>query len=284
LTFKKLFSFKLHSIIKSAILQSNTDVLKMKLNHKIIGEGFPIVVLHGLFGMLDNWQSIGKKLAENGFMVYLIDQRDHGKSPFTNTFDYPTLANDLANFMEENWIYNAHIMGHSMGGKTAMQFCFDYPDMVSKMIVVDVWNKNYLGGHEIIFQAIEDIDVSIVENRDDIYQHLLKYNLDEGTIQFLLKNIQRKKDHGYEWKMNVPLLKSSYKNILNKVGEDNQKADKETLFIRGGNSEYILPENFPSIEFQFANSKIITIENAGHWVHADKPNELLEIVLKFLAD
>ncbi len=254
----------------------------MKLNYKIIGEGFPIVVLHGLFGMLDNWQSFGKKLADHGYMVYLIDQRDHGKSPFTNAFNYKILAEDLAVFMQENWLYNAHIIGHSMGGKTAMQFCFDYEDMVAKLVVVDVWNKVYKAGHEVIFQAIRDLDVDNTENRDDIYVHLKKYGLDEVTTQFLLKNINRKKEGGYEWKMNIALLESSYNNILTKVGEENQTTDKKTLFIRGGDSNYILEPDFANIHRQFTNAQIATITHAGHWVHADKPTELLNAILAFL--
>ncbi len=256
--------------------------IKMKLNYKVIGEGFPIVILHGLFGMLDNWQTIGKKLADNGYMVFLLDQRDHGKSPFTNAFNYKILASDLAQFMEENWLYNAHIIGHSMGGKTAMQFCFDYESMVEKLIIVDVWNNKYKGGHEVIFKAINDINTETIENRDEIYTHLKNYNLDEGTVQFLLKNITRKKEGGYEWKMNVPLLENSYQNILNAVGDDNQTTEKETLFIRGGNSNYVLEEDFEKITKQFINAQFVTIPEAGHWVHADKPFELLNAILSFL--
>jgi esterase len=254
----------------------------MQLNYKVIGEGFPIVILHGLFGMLDNWQSIGKKLADQGYMVYLLDQRDHGKSPFTSAFNYKILADDLAHFMHENWLYKAHIVGHSMGGKTAMQFCFDNEDMVAKLIIVDVWNKTYKGGHEIIFDAMRTIDIGTTESRDVIYNHLKNYALDEGTVQFLLKNISRKKESGYEWKMNLPLLESAYQNILSNVGEDNQVTNVDALFIRGANSAYIKDEDFADVKKQFVNASIITIPNAGHWVHADQPALLLNAILEFI--
>ncbi len=253
----------------------------MKLNHKVIGEGFPIVILHGLFGMLDNWQTIGKRLADNGYMVYLIDQRDHGKSPFTNEFSYQILADDLHDFMEENWLYKAHIMGHSMGGKTIMQFSFDHSDFIEKMVVVDVCNTAYKGGHEIIFQAIDEIDVANTNNRENVYNHLLQYKLDEGTTQFLLKNLQRKKESGYEWKMNVRLLKENYANILTSVGNVNDTTEAKTLFIRGENSDYIKEENYAAIHKQFTNAAITTIADAGHWVHADQPEKLLQEVLTF---
>jgi len=146
--------------------------VEMELNHKVLGEGFPVIILHGLFGMLDNWQSVAKKIAAEGFMVYLIDQRDHGKSPFTDRFDYPTLAQDLATFMEQNWIYKAHLIGHSMGGKTVMQFAFDHGDMVEKMVVVDICNKTYAGGHEEILEAIRKVDAAHRQDRQEIYDFL----------------------------------------------------------------------------------------------------------------
>jgi pimeloyl-ACP methyl ester carboxylesterase len=256
--------------------------LRIELNYKVIGEGFPIIILHGLFGMLDNWQTIGKKIADAGYMVYLIDQRDHGKSPFTTEFNYKILAEDLYQFMEENWLYKAHLIGHSMGGKAVMQFAFDHEEMIEKLVVVDVCNKKYKGGHELIFKAIKEIDVHITENRDIIYQHLKSYDLDEGTVQFLLKNLQRKKERGYEWKMNVDLLEQNYEYILGSVGQSDQICNVDTLFIRGGESNYIKKDDYTNIKLQFPSSYIDTIEEAGHWVHADKPTELLNLVLNFL--
>lgn len=254
----------------------------MQLNHKIIGEGFPTIILHGLFGMLDNWQSIGKKLADDGFMVILIDQRDHGKSPHTTAFSYELLAADLLTFMEENWIYKANIIGHSMGGKTAMRFAFEHGNMIEKLVVVDVMNKLYAGGHEEVIKAIDALDVTNVDNRDNIYQHLLQYKLDEGTIQFLMKNLARKKEGGYEWKMNFQLLKSSYQNILKPIADRNEISEVKTLFVRGENSNYITTENIDEIKLQFPNSSIETITQAGHWVHADQPMDFYSVVKKFL--
>ena len=254
----------------------------INLNHKIIGEGFPVIILHGLFGMLDNWQTIGKKLAEEGYMAILIDQRDHGKSPHTTAFHYDLLAEDLLHFTEENWIYKAHILGHSMGGKSAMKFAFLHEDKVEKLIVVDVMNKQYIGGHEDVIAAIDSLNAEETENREGIYAHLHSYGLEEGIIQFLLKNLSRKKEGGYEWKMNFPLLRSSYHNILLPIADSNDICYSDTLFVRGANSNYIMDIDFADIKKQFPNSTISTIKDAGHWVHADKPQEFFDAVKKFL--
>ena len=253
----------------------------MHLNFKVFGEGFPVVILHGLFGMLDNWQSFGKKLAERGYMVYLIDQRDHGKSPFTSAFNYQLLSDDLALFMEQNWLYKAHVIGHSMGGKTAMQFAFDHSDFVQKMVIVDICNKKYAGGHEIIFNAIKSLKSETIGGREEAYEHFKFHGLDESSIQFLLKNLQRKKEGGYEWKMNYMLLERAYDAILSSVGTNNQHFDKETLFVKGENSDYITDSDKNNIMVQFPNASIVTIPNAGHWVHADQSEVLLEKVINF---
>ena len=254
----------------------------MELNHKILGEGPPVIILHGLFGMLDNWQSIGKKIAAEGFMVILVDQRDHGKSPFTSHFDYPVLAADLAAFMEQNWIYKAHIIGHSMGGKTAMQLAFDHGHHIDKLVVVDICNKTYPGGHEEIFKAIREADVAHKEDRQVIFDFLKDRLHDEGTIQFLLKNLQRKKEGGYEWKMNYALLEESYPSILSEVGSAYSHFDRPTLFVKGAFSPYIAAGDEERIQKQFPNSRLTTIQNAGHWVHADQPEQFTRQVLQFL--
>ncbi|MBK8701484.1 MAG: alpha/beta fold hydrolase [Saprospiraceae bacterium] len=256
----------------------------MNLNYKVFGEGFPVIILHGLFGMLDNWQAIGKRLASEGFMVYLVDQRDHGKSPFSDRIDYPTLAADLAAFMEAQWIYKAHIVGHSMGGKTAMQFCFDHEEMVESLVVVDICNKVYPGGHEVIFSAINEAEVGKKSDREEIYTYLMERLQDEVTVQFLLKNIQRRKEGGYEWKMNVALLEASYNHILGKVGTVGQVTGKRSLFIRGERSNYVSEPDLDLIISQFPHSTVRTIPNAGHWVHADQPSAFTHEVVTFLKD
>ncbi len=251
----------------------------MELNFKQFGQGDPIIILHGLFGMLDNWQTIAKQLAEH-HTVFIVDQRNHGKSPHHPDFDYAIMADDLRCFMEENWIYNAHLIGHSMGGKAVMQFALEYPEMVNKLIVVDIAPKAYVGGHQTIFEALFALDLEQVQNRKEAEAKLMEYIPEFGVRQFLLKNLSRKKEGGYAWKMNLEAIHDHYQDILSKIDGDSVETD--TLFIRGSKSKYIKDEDQEDIRQLFPNHSLKTIEDAGHWVHAEQPQQLLAMVRHFL--
>lgn len=255
----------------------------MDLNYKTFGQGDPIVILHGMFGTLDNWQTVGKQLAED-FTVNIVDQRNHGRSPHADLIDYPSMSEDLKHFLEAHWMFKAHIMGHSMGGKTAMQFALDHPDMVDKLVVVDIAPKRYSGGHEKILEALLALDLDQIEDRKDAEGFLKKRlpNEEEGTILFLMKNLSRTRDGGFEWKMNFQAIYNHYQDILDTVKGDHP-FEGETLFIRGEHSKYILDEDWDSILQLFPNAELKTIRNAGHWVHADQPEALLDAVKQFLA-
>lgn len=253
----------------------------MKLNYKEFGQGAPIIILHGLFGTLDNWQTVAKQLAEE-YSVYILDQRNHGRSPHMDSQDYKLMAEDLQHFMEANWIHKASIIGHSMGGKTAMQFAQDFPDMVEKLIVVDIAPKAYKGGHQQIFEALFALDLSTIESRKEADQFLETRIPDFGVRQFLLKNLTRSKEGGYQWKMNLPVIFESYQNILASITLE-AAADMPTLFIKGGQSNYIQEEDLALVQSYFPNAVLKTVKKAGHWVHAEAPLELIEIVKGFLA-
>ena len=248
------------------------------LNHKIYGQGDPIVILHGLFGMLDNWQTVAKKLAEN-YMVILVDQRDHGKSKHTEEFNYQVLAEDLNEFLEENWIHSSHIIGHSMGGKTAMQFAVNHPDMIKKLIIVDIGPKAYLPGHDIIFKALLEVPIDEVQSRQEVDDIISKYIEDAGVRLFLMKNLKRKKEGGFIWKMNLELLNKEYSNIIAAV-ESTEPIDVDTLFIYGSKSHYIKAEDIESIKSIFPESKFEKLD-AGHWIHAEKPDEFVDLIKGF---
>lgn len=252
----------------------------MELNYKEFGQGDPVIILHGLFGTSDNWQTIAKKIAEY-YSVYIIDLRNHGRSPHDDEFNYKVMAEDLKNFMESHWIYSARIIGHSMGGKTAMQFATDYPEMVEKLVVVDIANENYEGGHEVIFNALLSLDLEKMASRKEADAALQTQIEDFGVRQFLLKNLTRSKAGKYVWKMNLPVIHQNYQAILSRIEED-EVYEGATLFIKGGLSKYITEANFEKTKHFFPKAKLETIENVGHWVHAEAPKELLEILEKFL--
>lgn len=249
------------------------------LNHKIYGQGDPIIILHGLFGMLDNWQTIAKKLAED-YMVILVDQRDHGKSDHTAEFNYKVLSEDLRDFLEENWIHETVIIGHSMGGKTALQFAADNPDMIEKLIVVDIGIKAYKPGHDIIFKALREVPIDTVQSRSEVEKSIAKYINDSGVRLFLMKNLQRKKEGGFRWKMNLELLYREYPNIIDAIKTDGE-IDVDTLFIYGSRSKYIVQDDISLIRQTFVKSQFVEIDS-GHWIHAEKPDELLKAVRGFL--
>lgn len=254
------------------------------LNYKEFGLGEPVIILHGLFGTLDNWQTIAKKLSEE-HTVFILDLRNHGRSPHTDDeFTYQLLADDLAEFMQDHWIYEARIVGHSMGGKVAMQFALNHSDSVKKLAVIDIAPKQYASGHENIFKALYGIDLETLEDRKEAEDYLMQtLNNDYGTVQFLLKNLSRRSDTeggGFEWKMNLDVLHRDYENILRPP--TGTPFMKPTTFIRGAQSDYIKNEDWTQIQTLFPKATLKTIEGAGHWVHADKPKELLHSLTEFL--
>lgn len=252
----------------------------MELNYKEFGQGDPVIILHGLFGTSDNWQTLAKKLAEN-YSVYIIDLRNHGRSPHDDEFNYKIMSEDLKDFMESHWIYSARIIGHSMGGKVAMQFALDHPDMIEKLVIVDIANESYKGGHEVIFNALLDLDLEKTKSRKEADAFLESQIKDFGVRQFLLKNLTRNKAGQYVWKMNLTVIHQNYQSILSKI--DGEEAfEGATLFAKGGLSKYITESNFETTKHFFPNAKLEIIENVGHWVHAEAPKELLEILEKFL--
>jgi len=254
-----------------------------KLNSKMIGSGPPIIILHGLFGMLDNWLTMAKKLEEVGYMPILIDLRDHGRSEHTDDFSYGLMADDLYHFMEENWIHDAIIIGHSMGGKVALQFTKNHESMVSKLIVVDIGIKKYEAGHEDVLNALESVDMSTVESRQDVEGILTETIKEVSTVQFLMKSLTRKKEGGYTWKINLPLLRKKYNNILSEITFE-YPVETPTLFVKGSTSSYILSKDFANIQKALPNANLQEIANAGHWVHADRPDELFKIIYSFIKE
>ena len=254
----------------------------MELNLKKFGQGEPLIILHGLFGTLDNWQSIARLLSDE-YLVYILDQRNHGRSPRADRHDYPSMAQDLRSFMENHWMYDgANIVGHSMGGKTAMQFALEHPEMVKKLVVVDISPKAYAGNHHEIFDALLSMDLDKITSRSEADELLARRIAEEDVRLFLMKNLTRRKEGGYEFKMNLPVLRNHYADILAEVGEGLPPFEGPTLFVRGGRSDHITAGDEVLIKKRFPQAVIETIEKAGHWVHADAPAHLLKIIQHFL--
>lgn len=252
----------------------------MQLNFKESGQGRAVVLLHGLFGSSDNWYSVAQRLGET-FHVYLIDQRNHGQSPHSPEMDYPLMASDVDKFLTARGLASAMVIGHSMGGKTAMQLALHFPHRVEKLVVADMAPRAYASRHDEIFAALLGLDLSKFQTRGQIEDALAPDIPNQVLRRFLLKNLGRAPDSGFFWKINLQDIAENYWRLREPVA-GNAPFTKPVLFIRGGKSDYVRPEDEPLIHEWFPAAQIQTIPDASHWIHADKPEEFLRLVLGFL--
>jgi len=250
----------------------------MKLHYRELGNGQPLVILHGLFGFSDNWQTHAKKLAEY-YRVILIDLRNHGHSKWSDEFSYSIMVEDVKELYDSLELKKSILMGHSMGGKVAMLFTQLHENLVEKLIVVDIGIKQYPAHHQHIIQGMRAIDLPNIQLRSAA-EEVLKLHIDsEGVRQFLLKNLYWKEKGVLAWRMNIEVLEREMAGIL--MALPIQHVHVPTLFIRGALSNYILDTDTEELEDAFPDSAIVTIDNAGHWVHAEQPEEFIHTILAF---
>ncbi len=252
-----------------------------KLFYKQYGTQGPyVIIVHGLFGMLDNWHTIAQQMQDQ-FRIITIDQRNHGHSPHVASMTYDEMAQDIAGLMDELNIDSAHLVGHSMGGKTAMHFANLYPQKIDKLVVVDIAPKAYPNGHAIYFKALFEIIENTIISRKEAELIMDKYVAEPSIKQFLLKSLYRTANGTYTLRMNVAAIYNYYEQISGAVRSSWPFA-KEVLFIRGERSNYILSDDENTLHEYYPNCEIITIPNAGHWVHAENPEAFIQVVSKFL--
>ncbi|WP_020529204.1 alpha/beta fold hydrolase [Flexithrix dorotheae] len=252
----------------------------MQLFHREVGQGSPLIILHGLFGSSDNWLTIGKALGEH-FKVYMIDQRNHGQTENTEEFNYSLMADDLKDFIEEHHISNPVIMGHSMGGKVVMKFILKYPEIAIKSIVVDIAPRFYPPHHQKILEGLNEIPVHQLKSRKDAEIILAKHEPQIGVRQFLLKNLYRSSSGGFDWRINLSVLTEKIENVGEAITSESQYLSP-VLFIKGEKSNYILEKDEKDIGTLFPKYQLKTIANAGHWVHAEQPSVFIQSVLNFI--
>lgn len=258
--------------------------MAIELNYKEYGTGDNnLIILHGFLGSLDNWHSLATEWANAGLHVFALDQRNHGKSPHTSSHSINLMVDDVRDFMQQHQLNKASVLGHSMGGKVAMQFALTYPELTNKLIVADMAPRPYRNGaHDDVFKAINNVNLSKAQTRKEVELAMAEYLGDFGTRQFVMKGLDRVDEAHYKWKFNVDVLKRDYVNILVEINSSTS-FDGDVLFIRGGNSLYVQEKDLALIEKLFPNYKLVTVEQAGHWLHADKPKVVLDEVLKFMA-
>ena len=252
----------------------------MHLHFKQLGHGEPLVLLHGLFGSGDNWFGVVPKLAEK-FHVFAPDLRNHGHSPHHPEMDYPLMAADVENFFSAQKIASAHVIGHSMGGKVAMQFALDFPARVKKLVVVDMAPRAYARTHDPIFVALLALDLKSFQTRHQIEEALAPEISSLNLRRFLLKNLSRDDRGNFVWKMNLRGVAENYARLGEGLVAPHHFYGP-TRFIRGGKSDYIRAADELEICQRFPGAQIQTIPAANHWVHADSPEDFIRLVLEFL--
>ncbi|SDX77907.1 Pimeloyl-ACP methyl ester carboxylesterase [Flavobacterium degerlachei] len=268
----------------SGNLLSKVCNLKSKIEmlySKIEGAGKPLLILHGFLGMLDNWKTLGTQFSTEGFQVHMLDLRNHGRSVQSEEFSYEIMAKDIYDYCQANNLENVDIIGHSMGGKTAMLFATTYPEMVDKLIIADIGPKFYPQHHQSILAGLNAVDFSKKPGRSEVEAILSEYITDFGTRQFLMKSLYWQEPGQLAYRFNL----SVFNKKMDEIGVALPEAaifNNPTLFIRGGNSNYILDSDFENIKKHFPDSKIETIPNAGHWLHAENPKMFHELAISFL--
>ncbi len=269
----------------------------MKLFYRKYGEGPSIIIIHGLYGASDNWAGIANMLGDH-FEVFTIDQRNHGRSPHSPEHSYNLMKNDLLEFMDDHGIQESILLGHSMGGKTVMHFAASYPERVNGLIVVDIAPKSYAStsksgnrsiDHQAIINALQKIDLGQVKTRTEA-DHQLKNDIASDKVRlFLLKNLHRNKDLSFTWSLNIDSLNKNLLEILEGIDQKrfengNSVTGFPVLFIRGGNSPYVKDEDIILIKNIFVVADVVTIKDAGHWLHVEQPEQLVQTINEYFME
>lgn len=250
------------------------------LYSKIEGSGKPLLILHGFLGMSDNWKTLGAQFASAGFQVHLLDLRNHGRSFHSEEFSYEIMAQDVFEYCTENSLESIDVIGHSMGGKTAMLLATSYPNLVDKLLVADIGPKFYAPHHQDILAGLNAVDFTIKPSRNDVEEIMKNYIPDFGTRQFLMKSLYWQEPGQLAFRFNLAVFNKKI-NEIGKALHSDLIFEKPTLFIRGGNSNYIQDIDFENIKKHFPNSSFETIPNVGHWLHAENPEMFYELASVF---
>jgi esterase len=255
----------------------------MKLFFREYGEGRPFIILHGILGISDNWITFARRMAKHSFRVIIPDHRNHGQSPHHYAINYYALVDDLVELIEENGLEMPVIMGHSMGGKVAMRYALENPDLVDRLIVVDTSLRTYVrfNYHQRLIDAMLSVDFDAVRSRQEAGDHLAGKVESQRIRQFLLKNLHRKEDGRLGWRINLEAISDNLDSMYDGIFYS-ARFERPALFIRGGDSDYIIDEDFPAIDESFPQAQIETIAGGTHWVHADAPEEFYGMVTSFL--
>lgn len=248
---------------------------------KIEGSGKPLLILHGFLGMSDNWKTLGNKYAENGFEAHLLDLRNHGRSFHSDIFNYQVMTEDIIAYCKANNLEKVAVIGHSMGGKVAMNFAVNHTKLVSKLIVADMSPKYYEPHHQDVMAALNAVDFSANPSRNEVQEVIEQHVSDPGVVQFLMKNVFRITPQQLGFRFNLDAFNAD-DTAIGEALQDNGVYNGPALFLKGSASNYIQETDNALIKKHFPNAVIDTVSNAGHWLHADNPTEFFEKSIGFL--
>ncbi len=251
------------------------------LHSRIEGEGFPLLIIHGFMGMSDNWKSFAPQYASLGYQVHLLDLRNHGRSFHADAFNYELMMQDVITYANEHQLKSFDIIGHSMGGKVAMLLAVRHPDRVRKLIVADIGPKYYAPHHQDILAGLNAVDFSLQPDRAQVEEMLFPFIPDFGTRQFLMKNLYWKTPGQLDFRFNLKVFNKKIEEVGAALPE-HTVFNHPTLFLRGGNSRYIIESDWEGIQRHFPQAVLDTIPNVGHWLHAENPKSFFEITARFL--
>ena len=252
----------------------------MRLSFLSQGQGFPLIIIHGLLGSSDNWRSLSKQLSRH-YRSIAVDLRNHGRSPHDPIVNYGAMAEDVRQLLEDEKLSKAHLLGHSIGGKVAMQLAINYPEIISKLAVVDIAPKAYPPSQRALLTALAGLDLSRFKSIAEIDSALSTQIPETAVRQFLMKNLARNPQSEFYWRINLKALINGYDELLKPI-EAERPFHRPAYFIRGGRSNYIRDEDMDLIRAIFPQARMTTIAKAGHWVHADAPAEFFQVVIDFL--
>jgi len=253
----------------------------MRLYYRNEGQGEPLIILHGLLGSSDNWRAMSKRLAQH-FAVYSIDLRNHGQSPHAAEMNYAVMAEDIREFIETHALARAFLLGHSMGGKIAMQFAAAHPQEVARLVVVDIAPKTYPPSQRTLLAALRALDLERIGSFADADAALMAAIPETALRQFLIKNLSRDETGRFRWRIGLDEISENYDALTAEIAID-PPFEKPACFIRGGRSDFIADEDAALIRRAFPRARIETIERAGHWVQSEAPEEFYRTVVRFLS-
>ncbi|WP_313806552.1 alpha/beta fold hydrolase [Flavobacterium sp.] len=253
----------------------------MELYSRIEGGGAPLLIIHGFLGMSDNWKTLGSQFAELGYQVHMLDMRNHGKSPHSEEFSYQMMVQDIVDYCQQHNLQKVNLLGHSMGGKIVMFFATQFPEMVEKLIVADIGPKYYAPHHQKILAGLTAVDFSLQPSRSEVEATLSQYISDFGTKQFLLKNLYWETPGQLAFRFNLDVFNRKIETIGEALSFEATFLNP-TLFLRGDKSDYILDSDFETLYHHFPEAEIVTVRNAGHWLHAENPKDFFDYVANYL--